>query len=151
MPRFAATIYKLGINPVVDPPERILSSIFKQAGKSKGAIPVRGRLNGIEFVQTLVKYAGAWRLYINGPMLKESGTKVADEVRIEIEFDPRPRDVTIPKSLEIALRKDGRAKAALEKLPTSRRKEIFRYINSLKTQDAIEKNVEKVIRQLKAG
>lgn len=151
MPRFSATIFKVGINPVVDPPVSVLDAIFKKAGRSRGPIPVRGKLNGAEFVQTLVKYAGSWRLYINGPMLKESGTNVGDEVRIEIEFDPRPRDVTIPKSLEIALRDDFRAQVALEKLPPSRRKEIFRYISSLKSADAIEKNVEKVIRQLKAG
>jgi hypothetical protein len=151
MPRFSATIFKVGINPVVDPPERVLAAIFKTAGRSRGPIQVRGKLNGVEFVQTLIKYAGSWRLYINGAMLKESGTNVGDEVRIEIEFDPRPRDVRVPKSLAIALRNDVRAKAALERLPPSRRKEIFRYIGSLRTADAIEKNVEKVIRQLKGG
>ena len=44
--RFKANIYKIGINPVVDPPDKILRAIFTQAGKNKGPIPVRGRLNG---------------------------------------------------------------------------------------------------------
>ena len=62
MARFSATIYKLGINPVVDPPERVVNAIFKQAGRTKGPIPVCGKVNGAEFHQTLVRYAGDRRL-----------------------------------------------------------------------------------------
>src|SRR5215204_6244451 len=102
MPRFSKPIYKIGINPVVDPPEAILNTIFAQAGRSKGPIAVRGKLNGAEFIQTLVKFRGAWRLYINGPMLKESGLEVGDIAKVEIEFDPRPRKVSMPAALAAA-------------------------------------------------
>src|SRR5689334_6607280 len=112
MVKFKAKIYKIGINPVVDPPERVLRAIFEQAGKSRGPISVRGLLNGSEFIQTLVKYSGAWRLYINGPMLANSNLKVGDVANVEIEFDPRPRDVPMPTALEKALRRDKTAKAA---------------------------------------
>jgi hypothetical protein len=105
MPRFSATIYKLGINPVVDPPERVLKAIFKQAGRTKGPIPVLGKVNGREFRQTLVKYAGEWRLYVNGVMLKASGTKVGDEVLFEIELDPSPPEVVMPDALAKAFSK----------------------------------------------
>ena len=71
MNSFSAKIYIISkINPVVDLPDDVLSAIFAQAGRSKGPIPVRGRLNGAEFIQTLIKYEGAWRLYLNGPMRK---------------------------------------------------------------------------------
>ena len=149
MPRFSATIYKLGINPVVDPPERVLDTLFKQAGRTKGPIPVRGKVNGAEFRQTLVKYSGAWRLYVNGVMLKASGAKVGDEVRVEIEFDESPPEVGMPASLADAFRKDRIARVAFESLAPWRRKEVLRYIGSLKSKVAIEKNVERVIRQLK--
>ncbi|MEI9935362.1 MAG: hypothetical protein WDM71_11065 [Ferruginibacter sp.] len=43
-----------------------------QAGKDKGHIPVKGKLDGHAFIQTLVKYSGKWRLYLNGPMRKAS-------------------------------------------------------------------------------
>jgi hypothetical protein len=74
--------------------------VFAQAGKAKGPIPVRGTVNGADFIQTLIKYQGAWRLYINGQMLKDSGSKVGDTARFEIEFDPRPRDVSMPSHLK---------------------------------------------------
>lgn len=146
---FSATIYKIGINPVIDPPDKILEAIFKQAGRSKGPIPVRGKLNGAEFMQTLVKYKGAWRLYINGPMLKDSGLAIGDLAKIELEFDPRSRDVAVPKELAIALRQDKKANAAYERLSASRRKEIAKYIGSLKTPDSVAKNVERVMRHLR--
>ena len=109
MVKFASKIYKIGINPVIDPPDDVLNALFLQAGKSTGPIPVRGRVNGAEFTQTLIKYSGAWRLYINGPMLKSSGLNVGDAAEIEIEFDPRPREVPMPKQLAAALRANAKS------------------------------------------
>ncbi len=149
MVRFSSQIDKIGINPVIDPPVAVLNAIFVQAGRAKGPIPVRGTINGAEFIQTLVRYQGAWRLYINSSMVKESGSNVGDEVSIEIEYDPRPRKVVMPEHLDAALRKDRKAKAAFEALPPSRRKEIMRYLGSLKTLESIDKNVERIIRHLR--
>ena len=145
---FSATIYKIGINPVVDMPDEVLTAIFEQASRSKGPVPVRGTINGAEFLQTLMKYQGAWRLYINGPMLKDSGLSVGDIANIEIEFDPRPREEPMPPKLRAAVRKNANARKAFDLLPPSRRKEILRYINSLKSADSIERNVARVISQL---
>lgn len=149
MQRFTAKIYKLGINPAVDPPEEVLSALFESAGKEKGPIPVRGKIDGAEFTQTLVKFQGGWRLYVNGEMMKASGTKVGDEIAVEIEFDPRPRDVPMPVRLRDALKFDKKAKIAFAELPPSRQKEIFRYINSLRTEESIARNIEKILQQLK--
>ena len=146
--KFRSKIYVIGINPVVDPPERVLRAIFAEAGKDKGPIPVRGTINGAEFSQTLVKYAGAWRLYINGIMLKDSGTALGERIKVEIEFDPRPRDVPMNVELAAALKANKTAKRAFESLAPSRQKEILRYIGSLKSIDTIAKNVDRVISRL---
>ena len=149
MARFSATIYKIDINPVVDPPEMVLAEIFQKADKSKGPIPVRGKLNGVEFSQTLVKFRGAWRLYINAPMLKDSGLKVGDIANIDLEYDPRQRDVAMPNALVNAFGRDRSAREAFDRLTPSRQKEILRYVGSLKTREAVVRNVERVIRQLR--
>lgn len=148
--RFSADIYKIGINPVVDPPGDVLDAMFEQAGRSTGPIPVCGRLSGAAYVQTLVKYRGAWRLYINGEMLKASGLKVGDTADIEIDFDPRPRTVPMPPMLKAAFLKNKQASDAFEKLMPSRQKEILRYLGSLKTGEALKRNIENVINQLAA-
>ena len=148
MPRFAAKIHKIGINTLVDPPEDILDALFRKAERSSGPIPVRGKINSAEFTQTLVKYSGAWRLYINGPMLKNSNLSVGEIADVEIEFDPRPREVPVPKQLAAALQKHPNARTAFESLSPSRRKEIARYIGSLKTGESITRNIRRVIEML---
>jgi hypothetical protein len=48
---------------------------------------VRGKLNGVEFRQTLVKYGGKVAVCTcNGEMLKSSGLKVGDEASVEIDL-----------------------------------------------------------------
>ncbi|HEY0680420.1 MAG TPA: DUF1905 domain-containing protein [Chitinophagaceae bacterium] len=72
MHQFIATIERIGINPFVRVPEEILSDIFNSAGKTTSPIPIHGKVNGKSYRQTLVKYAGDWRLYINAVMLAKS-------------------------------------------------------------------------------
>jgi hypothetical protein len=125
-----------------------LQALFRQAGKSKGPIPVRGTLNGKRFRQTVVKYQGAWRLYLNTEMRREAGVEVGDVARVEIEFDPAPRAAPMHPVLGRALAKNKAARVAFEKLRPSHQKEILRYLNSLKSEKSAARNVEKVIRQL---
>jgi hypothetical protein len=149
MIKFRSKIYKVGINPAVEPPKEALDALFAQAERSKGPIRVRGRLGTTKFLQTLVRYRGAWRLYINGPMLKSSGLKVGDVADIEIEFDPGPREVPMHPALVEAFRKDPKAGTAFSRLTPSRQKEILRYVGSLKTEAAIKKNVLRVVSSLR--
>ena len=150
MVKFSAKIYKLGINPVVDPAKEVLEGIFRQAGSSKGPIPVRGKLNGADFLQTLVKYEGKWRLYVNGEMLKASGLSVGDTGDFEIEFDPAERKVPVPPKFRVALDIDPRVAQAFDKLTPGRQKEILRYLNSMKSEEALERNIERVLDQLRS-
>jgi hypothetical protein len=147
---FSAVIYKLGINPVVDPPDEVLAHIFNAAGREKGPIPVCGKINGAEFMQTLVKYAGAWRLYVNGKMLNDSGLTVGDTANIEIAFDPQQRETPVPPQFKSALESDAGAFQAFEKLTPSRKKEILRYLGNLKTQEALNRNIDRILHQLKS-
>ena len=68
---FSTTIEIIGINPFVYVPKEILKHIFEKAAKSKGPIPVKGAVNSIPYTQTLMKFKGEWRLYINTKMLKK--------------------------------------------------------------------------------
>src|SRR5215216_5017512 len=150
MKSFSAKVDKIGINPYVSLPEAVLKTIFQEARKAKGPIPVRGTINGKSFTQTLVRYQGAWRLYINGIMRDAAGIDVGDEAHIQLEFDPAPRVEPMPPKFEQALAKNTAAKAAFEKLIPSRQKEIMRYLNSMKTEEALDRNIERVIKHLLA-
>jgi len=83
-------------NPFVFVPREILSDLFIQANKNKGHIPVRGKINGRDFQQTLLKYSGDWRLYINMKMLKDSPRRIGEIIEVGIEFDPAERSIKNP-------------------------------------------------------
>jgi len=72
MQRFKAKLELIGINPFVFVPEEILSEIFQEAKKDKGHLPICGTVNDKKYLQTLVKYSGEWRLYMNTTMLSNS-------------------------------------------------------------------------------
>lgn len=142
---FKATIDIICINPFVFVPENILQEIFKKAGRSKGPIPVRGKINNKAYKQTLVKYSGAWRFYINTMMLENSPKRIGEEVEITIDFDPVSRAIEPPSNFVKALSGNPEAKAVFESLPASRQHEIVRYIVNLKSEAAKEKNIKRAI------
>src|SRR5512143_4132091 len=109
---FTARIKIIGVNPYVRVPDAVLRTLFKAAARSTGPLPVRGALNGQEYKQTVVKYQGMWRLYLNTQMRRSAGIDVGDLARLVIEFDPVPRIVPMHPTLGTALAKDKAARRA---------------------------------------
>lgn len=148
MHKFKAIIEIIGVNPFVQIPDTILEKIFDESKRRSSPIPVKGTINGYPYKQTLVKYAGLWRLYLNTPMRTISKTITGDSVTIEIIYDPIMRKEPVNKELESMLKIHLKAKIAYESLPPSRQKEINRYLNNLKSDVTLKRNVEKVIKHL---
>ncbi len=149
MPTFNATIALLGINPYVLVPVRVLKHIFAAAGRDKGPIPIKVAIEGATFTQTLVRYQGNWRLYLNTPMRKLANKQVGARIKLDVEFDAAPRTERLPAAFQQALRKDQTANEAFTDLSASRQKEVLRYLNSLKTKESLLRNVKNVISHLR--
>lgn len=132
-------------NPYVSVPEDVLKGLFAQAGKDKGHIPIKGTINGKEYKQTLVKYSGQWRLYINMEMLKNSPRRIGEVVHLTVVFDPADRTLAPHPKLARALEANPEAKAVFDGLSKSIRQEIIRYISFLKTESSIDRNVDRAI------
>ncbi|CAM3530042.1 YdeI/OmpD-associated family protein [Sphingobacterium prati] len=142
---FKATLDIIGINPFVFVPEDILYNLFKEAGINKGYIPIRGKVNGKDYKQTLLRYKGEWRLYINTEMLTNSPKRIGETLELSVVFDPADRSLVPHPQLEQALVENEEAKAVFERLAPSKRKEIIRYISFLKTDESRRKNIEKAV------
>ncbi|MCC3217239.1 YdeI/OmpD-associated family protein [Chryseobacterium sp. X308] len=145
---FSATLEIIGINPFVFVPEEILDTIFEKSGRNKSPIAVKGTVNGKEFKQNLMKYLGEWRLYVNLTMLKNSPKRIGEIIEVVLEYDDSDRSIPIHPQLEKAIKESALAKENFEKLIPSRKNELVRYINNLKTKASIQKNIEKIIRHL---
>jgi len=148
MNSFSAKIQIIGINPYVLLPPSLLKCIFQKAGKDKGAIPVKLKIGGKDFIQNLVKYSGKWRLYLNTPMRKAAEKDVGNKINIEIDFDPKERRTPMHPKVKKVFRENPEAKTAFNKLSPSRQKEILKYINFLKSEESVHKNVQRTILHL---
>jgi hypothetical protein len=142
---FTAEIKIIGINPFVFVPDEALDYVFHQAGKNKGQLPITMKIDGNEFKQTLVRYAGDWRLYLNMPMRKAAGKDLGDMATFEIEFDAEERIINMHPKLVYALAENKQAKAVYDGLSPYLQKEITRYITNLKTEESVDKNVKRAI------
>lgn len=145
---FTAKLDIIGINPFVLVPQRILHSIFKQAGKERSPIQVRGTVNDVSYKQNLVKHLDVWRLYINTTMLKKSPERIGERIEITIEFDPDPRTIETPPAFIKALKANKEASKVFKGLNASTQKEIVRYLANLKSKESLEKNIVKAIQFL---
>lgn len=146
--KFKAAINIIGINPFVFVPPKILKEIFKQAGRDKGPIPIKGAINDNAYKQTLVRYSNEWRLYINTTMLKNSPKRIGEKIEVSISFDNESREIEMPAGFAKALKANKEAAAAFEKHTAYRKKEIIRYLANLKTKESLERNIIKAINSL---
>ncbi len=146
---FKARIYKVGINPCVEVPP----SITKKMKPVKGFIPVTGKINGHTFTQTLVPVKDSpYRLYVNIPMLKGGKAAVGEVATFTLKQDFADRKIDY--SMVPALKKELTAHkltAAFNALTASRKKDILKYLGSIKTKETLDKNIAKVIAQLKGS
>lgn len=145
---FTATLEIIGINPFVFVPEEILNMVFEKSGRNKSPIAVKGTVNGKDFKQNLMKYLGEWRLYVNLTMLKNSPKRIGETIEVVLEYDDSDRSISLHPQLEKAIKESTVATANFENLIPSRRHELIRYINNLKTEASIQRNIDKIIRHL---
>ncbi|MCB0649154.1 MAG: DUF1905 domain-containing protein [Saprospiraceae bacterium] len=145
---FTAEIEIIGINPFVFVPGDILQEIFELSGKNKGPIPVKGTINNMVYTQTLVKYSGEWRLYINTVMLKNSPKRIGETVELTITYDPESREIEAPENFVKALNSNQEAKVVFEQMSPSKQMEIVRYLSRLKSEEVRNKNIERAIKFL---
>lgn len=145
MQAFKAKLELIGINPYVFLPIDILKNIFAEAVKYKGHIPIKGTVNFKSYKQTLVKYKGAWRLYINTTILKNSPKRIGEIIEITIEFDSSDRTVKPHPKFMTSLNKNKEAKKVFKTLSPSKQNEIVKYISKLKTEASREKNIDRAI------
>jgi hypothetical protein len=154
--RFTQTIAIINANPYVTPPDKVLKQIFEQAKKDTSPIPVRGKIENAPFEQSLVRYKGDWRLYVNIIMAKAAGFHfsksiaeiVGKKATFEIEYNPQPHTYQMVPFLKEALAKNAVATKHWQNLPPSRQKEVLRYFSQLKSEEAKVRNLKNLMKAL---
>jgi hypothetical protein len=136
------------LNPCVEVPPAVVASLKAESGKNQ-SLPVTATLQGKPFKANVMRYRGAWRLYLNGSMRRSAGVEVGHRVKVTLRHDPRPRSTPMPPAFAAALSRDKRAKTTFEALAPSRRKELLRYLGNLKREESLRSNIAKMLKYLK--
>jgi hypothetical protein len=150
--RFTQRIAIRGINPYLLVSAKLAQQL--RPGWRK-PLPVRVTIDGKPRSPARVNLMpagdGSFYLYLNGPLREASATAVGDRVTARVSFDASYRGGPthpVPSSLERALRARPKAARAWDEFSPSRRKEILRYLAGLRTAQARERNVVKLIAML---
>ncbi len=150
--RITGTIQIIGVNPYI-----LVSAAQAQqiAPGQKRPIPVTVQINGQPtppwHINMMPVGDGTFYLYLHGDVRKASHTKVGDVVQADVELDTTytggPAHAMPPRFAE-ALAANAVIKTNWEALPPSRQKEILRYFASLKSSQAVDRNITKALQML---
>ncbi len=146
--RFRAPIEIRGINPYV------LVSAEQAAALKPGwrrPMPVSVQIDGKPDVPWRINMMpagdGSFFLYLQGGVRKAARADVGDVVEVAVTFDDgyRGGPAEPPSWFSAALQRNPAARAGFDRLPPSRQKEIVRYLAALKSPQAQQRNLEKVL------
>jgi hypothetical protein len=140
---FSGKIYKVGIIRFVDvPPE-----VSRVLGNGAPHVPVCGEIEGIPLRTTLVSRGkGCYRLAIHSDIRKKLKIDAGDSLEVALEQDNEPREPLLPPALVLALRNAPKAQAFFRQMTTALRRQVVRYLTSVKQQSTLERRVAKMVR-----
>ena len=144
---FKAKIYKTGINWCVDVPTAITELLTAE----KGRIKIKGQINNFDFTKTLMPVKNApHRLFVNQTMMKGGKTALGETATFVIEQNNEKtnKKYSIPLILTEQLKKH-QLTSDFDNLTASRKKDILKYLSYVKAEKTLQKNIDKLISQLK--
>ncbi len=152
---FTATIQIIGVNPYVLVNEQQAQAL--QPGWRKPMpvlVQVNDQPNDPWHINMMPAGDGSFYLYLHGDVRKASGTQVGDTVTVHVQFDDAYQSGpthSMPQQLVEAMAQDANVRQNWDALTPSRQKEVLRYLASLKSQEALARNIAKVINVLRGN
>ena len=149
---FTATMRILGINPYV-----LVTAEQAKALKPgwRKPMPVLVQVNNKPdkpwHINMMPVGSGDFYLYLSNDVRQASGTKVGDQVSITLWFDTEYKNGPMhemPTQFRERLEASSVAARHWEELPPGRQKEVLRYLAGLKSDAALQRNIERAMRAL---
>jgi hypothetical protein len=142
---FSAKIYKMGVIRFVDVP----ADVSRVIGKGATHAPICGEVQGLPVRSTLVSRGrGCYRLAIHGDIRKRLKVDAGAVVEIAIERDEQSREPVLPPVLVLALRNAPKAQALFRMMTTALRRQVVRYLTSVKQESTLERRVTRFVSML---
>lgn len=142
---FKATIYKEGMNYVVDVPDSCRSYFQKT-----GYIPVRGTIDGENYMGTLIPRKGNnYVIFVNWEVRTKINKTEFDDIEVAIDYDPESRELQIPEDVELILSEDNKILQTFLELSTSHRRELIQYVTEAKKTETRLKRIQRIENHLR--
>lgn len=113
--------------------------------------PVSVTINGYTFRSTVAVMGGKYMLGISADVREAAGVAGGDTVDVQAELDTVPREMTVPPELSKALARNPKAKAFFDQLSYSKKRLYTAPIESAKTDETRQRNLDKAIAALGKG
>jgi hypothetical protein len=113
--------------------------------------PVRVTINGHTYRSTVASMGGRFMVGVSAENRAAAKVAGGDVVDVDLELDTAPREVTMPKDLAAALKKDARAKATFDSLSNSNKGWHVQSIEGAKTEETRQRRIAKSIAALHDG
>jgi hypothetical protein len=91
---------------------------------------------------------GCYRVALHSDIRKKLRVDTGAIVELAIQRDEESREPALPPALVLALRNAPRAQAEFRQMTTALRRQIVRYITSVKRQTTLERRVAGMVRRL---
>jgi hypothetical protein len=145
--RFTGTIEEgRGGGAFVVIPQRVLGALGGGA-----RLRVTGTLDGVTFESSTMSMGGGRVcLGVHKATRQKAGVDVGDRVKIEMERDDRPREVSVPADLAAALARDPSAQAAFNKLSFTHRREYVEWVTGAKREETRSRRIGQTMDRLRA-
>jgi hypothetical protein len=142
---FSGKIYKVGIIRYVDVPADVSNAL----GNSEAHVAVVGEVEGAPIRTTMVSRGnGCYRVALHGDIRKKLRVDTGAVVELAIRRDEESREPALPPALVLALRNAPKAQAEFRQMSTALRRQIVRYITSVKQPATLDRRVAGMLRRL---
>lgn len=142
---FSGQIYKVGIIRYVNVP----AGISRELGNGEAHVPVVGEVDGVPVRTTMVpRGKGCYRVALHSEVRKKLRADTGALVELALQRDEESREPALPPALVLALRNAPRAQAEFRAMTTALRRQIVRYLVSVKRQSTLERRVAGMVRRL---
>jgi hypothetical protein len=129
---------------------RIPDEIVEALGAGKRP-PVRVTIQGYTYRNTVAVYGGEYLVGVSAEHRAGAGVAGGDEVDVDIELDPAPREVTVPADLAAALDAEPNARRTFDGLSYSNKSWHVLQIEGAKTDETRQRRIARSVDSLREG
>jgi len=126
---------------------KIPEEIIEKLGGGKKPL-VKVTINNFTYRSAVAVMGGAYMVGVNAENREAAKVKGGDRIEVSIELDTEVRTVEVPAEFQKVLNRNAGAKKIFDTLSNSRKKALMIPIVNAKTDETMNRNIEKALKAI---